>query len=245
MKKKPFMLIALIICFLTVYDSFPAKKIMYMLIPLVTFFFLAGCESYPNDPMNSLENARGDTLRVGAIETAPWIILENGEVRGIEAEIIKGFAKKIDARVEWVKGTEEELMPLLENYELQLLAGGLTAGNPWKKRVGMTGAYKKVKVVVCNTLGETLPEKIEDLEVGVKKGSAIGAYVKKKNGLPVFVDSLEQYNGLVAVYEHELGKFPCKESQLSIYTEKHVIALPRGENSLLMTLEEYLHEAGY
>ena len=221
------------------------KRQLISFIPFIILIFLLGCESYPNDPKNSLEEARGNTLRVGVIEAPPWIVIENGEVKGIEAEIVKGFAKQINAEVEWIKGTEEELMPLLETFELHLVVGGITSSSPWKRHVGLTGAYKKEKVFICNTTGDLLPEEIENREVGVKKGSAIGAYVKKKNGIPVFQKSLDDYKGLVAVYEYELDQFNCQDSYLSIHTEKHVIALPRGENNLLMTLEEYLHEAGY
>ena len=215
------------------------------IIPLIFYLFIAGCDAYPNDPNHSLQEARGDTLRVGLMEAPPWVILKNGEVAGIEAELVKGFARTIDAEVEWVKGTEEELMPLLENFELHLVVGGITKSTPWKKHVALTGAYLKEKVLICNTKGGDLPEEVEDLEIGVRKGSAIGAYVKKKGGIPVFLDSLEAYRGLIAGYDDELRKMGCIPSDLSIKTEKHVIALPRGENNLLMTLEEYLHEAGY
>lgn len=136
-------------------------------------------------------------------------------------------------------------MPLLEEFELHLVAGGLTANTPWKKHVGLTGTYKKEKVFICNTTGELIPEEIEGKKVGVKKGTAVGAYVKKKKGIPVFVDSLEAYKGFIAVYEHEREKFRCHDSYLTIHTERHVLAVPRGENNLLMTLEEYLNEAGY
>ena len=221
------------------------KKHLFSLFLILFFLILQACESYPNDPENSHEEARGDTLRVGVIEAPPWIVFENGEISGVEAEIIKGFAKEIDAEVEWVKGTEEELMPLLEEFELHLVAGGITSSTPWKKHIGLTGTYKKEKVFICNTTGELVPEEIEGKKVGVKKGTAVGAYVKKKKGIPVFLDSLESYKGLIAVYEHEKEKFGCQGSSLTIKTEKHVLAVPRGENNLLMTLEEFLNEAGY
>ena len=221
------------------------KVLLFSLLSISLLFFLSGCESYPNDPKNSLEEAKAKKLRVGFIEAPPWIWVEDGEVKGIEAEIVKGFAENINTEVEWIKGTEEELMPLLEAFELHLVVGGLTQSTPWKKHVGLTGPYKKEKVVVCNTNGDEIPKEIEDHPVGVKKGSAIGAYVKKKNGIPVFQDSLQTYQGLVAVYEYELDAFDCSASQLSIHTERHVIAVPKGENNLLMTLEEYLNGAGY
>lgn len=73
---------------------------LFSLFLILFFFILQACESYPNDPENSLEEARGGTLRVGVIEAPPWIKFENGEISGIEAEIIKGFARKINAEVD-------------------------------------------------------------------------------------------------------------------------------------------------
>lgn len=206
---------------------------------------LQACESYPNDPKNSLEEAKAKRLRVGFIEDHPWIWAEGGEMKGIEAEIIKGFAEKIDTKIEWIKGTEDELMPLLETFELHVVVGGLSRSTPWNKHVGLTGPYKKVKVIVCSTNGTAIPEEIEGWQVGVKKGSAIGAYVRQKKGIPIFMDSLPDYQGLVAVYEYDKDLFDCGDSRLSIKTIKHVLAVPKGENNLLMTLEEYLNEAGY
>lgn len=90
-----------------------------------------------------------------------------------------------------------------------------------------------------------VPEEIEGHKVGVKKGSAVGAYVKKKKGIPVYLESLQEYQGLIALYENEFPKFGCSSANPSIKTEEHVIALAKGENNLLMTLEEYLNEAEY
>ena len=60
------------------------KKCLFPLFLILFFLILQACESYPNDPENSLEEARGDTLRVGVIEAPPWIEFENGEISGIE-----------------------------------------------------------------------------------------------------------------------------------------------------------------
>ena len=79
------------------------KKQLLSFFPFILLLILLGYESYPNDPKNSLQEARGNTLRVGLIEAPPWIVLENGEVNGIEAEIVKRFAKQFNAEVEWIK----------------------------------------------------------------------------------------------------------------------------------------------
>lgn len=125
---------------------------MYLLLFLVSGS-LAGCDAYPNDPKHSLKEAREKKLRVGYMQAPPWINMEDGEVKGIEAEIMKGFAEKIGTEIEWIEGTEEELMSLLEAYELHMVAGGINRATPCKKHVGLTNPYKKEKVFICSTNG--------------------------------------------------------------------------------------------
>lgn len=215
---------------------------MRNLIPSLCFifllYFLLSCESYPKDPNETLKKAREEKLRVGVMHAPPWAVVADGAVKGIEAEIIKGFAQEIQTEIEWVKGTEEELMPLLQEHELHLVIGGVTNSTPWKKHVGLTNPYKKEKVLICNTSGTALPEDIKNHKVGVKKSSAVGAYVKKKKATPVFLDSLQGYNGLIAIYESDLKKFGCNPSELEVHTAKHVIAVPKGENNFLMNGNE-------
>ena len=206
---------------------------------------LAGCDAFPRDPNGALDEAKDDTLRVGAVSSPPWMMVDNGRVTGVDADLIRGFAESIGTKVEWVSGSESELLPILEHHELHLVAGGLVKATPWKKRVGLTNPYRREKVVVCSTNGGSLPDEIEDLPIGVKKGSSVIAEVTKKEGVPVVLDSPIGYLGLVAVHHRDMKKAGCGPARLTIAVHDHVMAIPKGENGLLMALEEYLSAEGH
>lgn len=206
---------------------------------------LAGCDSYPKDPDSSLRKAKQSGLRVGAIHSPPWVEVRQGSVTGREAEIVEGFAKSIGSHVEWMTGGESEILPILEQKELQIVIGGLSKETPWRKRVGLTNPYKKESVVVCSTDSTPVPKRIEHLPVAVERGSATIADVKKKSGVPVIVDSLSGYQGLVAVPEDQMKKVQCGSQKLRLVRHQYVLAVPKGENALLAALESYLNDNGY
>lgn len=110
---------------------------------LLATLALQGCEPWPRDPEDTLENAAGGTLRVGASEAPPALSRRGAGAAGAEAELVEAFARSIDARVEWRWGAQEGHLEALERYELDLVVGGLTAKSPWKARVGFTRPWRE------------------------------------------------------------------------------------------------------
>ena len=105
---------------------------------------VAGCADLPEDPEGTLERARGGVLRAGAVAAEPWVVIgPDGAPSGPEAELVKSFARSIDARVEWRTGGADELMRALEKRELDVVAGGFTKKSPWAAHVGMTRPWRK------------------------------------------------------------------------------------------------------
>jgi hypothetical protein len=92
-------------------------------------------------------------------------------------------------------------MPRLEEKDIHLVIGGITKDTAWKHRVALTNPHSKEEIVVCGLDGNL---NIRDKHVGVKKNSAIGAYLRKKGGIPVYVDSLATFEGPVALAKSEL-----------------------------------------
>lgn len=219
----------------------------HFLFLLFSFFCFVACESYPKDPNNTLERAKEDKLKIGAIHAPPWVHVEGEKVTGVEADIAEGFAKKINTEIKWVIGSESELMLLLEAYELHMVIGGFTRESPWTQQVGITNPYTEEKIVVGAPGGILIPDDIEGQEVGVRKSYVIAAYVKRNKGEPVMLDSLtfREYSGLVAGYENSLKRLNFNIADWVLTTEEHVIAIPRGENHFLVTFERYLNEIGY
>lgn len=106
---------------------------------------LVGCASIPADPDGTLDRARGGTLRVGVTESAPWVVLsEDGEPTGTEPELVRAFAERIDAEVEWTQGSETRLTDALESGELDVVIGGLLDDTPWAQSAAVTRPYAEV-----------------------------------------------------------------------------------------------------
>lgn len=112
------------------------------------FLLVVGC-GLPRDPLRTLEQVRGGELRVGVSEDPPLLVRRGEEAAGEEAELIRGFASRIGARVRWVWGAEEKHLAMLEHHELHLVAGGLTKSTPWTKKVAVTRPYRDERVLAA------------------------------------------------------------------------------------------------
>jgi extracellular solute-binding protein (family 3) len=127
-------------------------------IAVLALLSAAGCR-IPEDPDGTLDRVEGGTLRVGAVETDPWVTdVRGGEPSGgIEVELVRGFARDLGASIEWTKGSEEELVQASKDGDLDLLIGGITAKTRWKHDVALTRPYVELgddKHVMAVTMGE-------------------------------------------------------------------------------------------
>jgi polar amino acid transport system substrate-binding protein len=100
----------------------------------------AGCR-VPADPDGTLDRVSGGVMRVGIAHNPPWTEVRGSEGGGLEAELAEGFARRLDARVEWTVDTEAELVERLELGELDLVVAGLTKKTPWSKHAAVTRPY--------------------------------------------------------------------------------------------------------
>lgn len=135
-------------------------------IPLlfIACFWTATCSvgcDLPRDPEGTLERVRGGRLRVGVTAHVPWTDWENDgrgrRVSGIEVELVKRFATEMNAEIDWIRGSESELLTSLENYDVDLVLGGLTDDTPWSDRVGLSRTFAETgegKHVLATPPGE-------------------------------------------------------------------------------------------
>lgn len=100
----------------------------------------AGC-GIPHDPEETYRRVLRRTVRVGVCEHPPFTVLEEGKPRGIEADLIKGFARQLDATVRWHRGTEGPLIEALGQGKLDVVIGGLKESSPWSSHAGATQPY--------------------------------------------------------------------------------------------------------
>ena len=100
---------------------------------------LTGCGiTIPADPDGALERIEGNVLRAGASLHAQLIEPDGDTATGPLADFVEDFASDHDAEVEWRFGSEEVLVRSLEEGELDMVVGGITADTPWVDRVGVT-----------------------------------------------------------------------------------------------------------
>jgi polar amino acid transport system substrate-binding protein len=206
----------------------------------------AGC-GIPRDPKGTLDRVRGGTLRAGITPSQPWTTLEGGRPGGVEVELVEQFASELGAKVEWVDGSEADLIGALEVRELDLVVGGLTADTPWQAKAAITRSYATIRVVVAVPASQPKPGDIAGLRVAVEAGSdAAGILEDKTDAVPVRVPDVTQVKGsAVAVDEWLLDNLGLRDTGVHLSKAKHVMATPLGENAFLVRLERFLiaHQA--
>ncbi|MGV9193429.1 hypothetical protein ACQ143_03700 [Microbacterium sp. MC2] len=120
---------------------------------------LAGC-GIPVDPSGTLGRIDAGLVRVGASPSGTLVTVGGTRVSGELAQLVEDFADERGARVEWVVGSEEELVAGLEEGRLDLAIGGMTDATPWADRVAVTRSYPTIPgsegdpVVILLPMGE-------------------------------------------------------------------------------------------
>ena len=219
----------------------PRRGAAVALAGLVVAGLVAGC-GIPRDPESTLDRVRGGTLRAGITASEPWTTLEDGRPGGVVVELVERFAAELGARVEWVDGSEADLIGALEVRELDLVVGGLTADTPWQGKAAITRSYATTRVVVAVPASQPVPEDIAGMRVAVEAGTdAAGILEDKTDAVPVRVPDVTTVKGsAVVVDEWLLDDLGLKDTGVHLSKAKHVMATPLGENAFLVRLERFL-----
>jgi polar amino acid transport system substrate-binding protein len=201
-----------------------------------------GCQ-YPRDPDGTLNRVDGGVMRVGVTEADPWVLLEDDRpVGGAEVELARRFARDVGARIEWVQGSEEELVDAAKEGQVDLIVGGLTSKSRWKKDVAFTRPYVETRTVVGVPAGESFPDDFAGVPVATELGSEEeGLLAQKTEARVVPVTSLETRPGRPAAVPHYLlDDLELSDSGTELGEAKHVMAVKLGENAFLVRLERFL-----
>jgi polar amino acid transport system substrate-binding protein len=202
----------------------------------------AGCQ-YPRDPDGTLNRVDGGVMRVGVTAADPWVLLEGDRpVGGAEVELARRFARDVGARIEWVQGSEEELVDAAKEGQVDLIVGGLTSKSRWKKDVAFTRPYVETRTVVGIPAGESFPDDFAGVPVAAELGSEEeGLLAQKTEARVVPVRSLEPRAGRPAAVPHYLlDDLRLTDSGTELGEAKHVMAVKLGENAFLVRLERFL-----
>jgi polar amino acid transport system substrate-binding protein len=187
----------------------------------------AGC-GLPRDPMGTLERVRGGEMRVGVVPNEPWTEMDGGP-SGVEVELIEDFAGELGAEAVYVRGTTPDLLQAARQGEVDVVIGGFTDDSPGvreQKEAGITRPYLVTWPVV------------------VGKMDATGAHLKEEGAFPVWVDDLQGSGLPVAAYGWQLEAWGFEPAGPGLPEERHVMAVPLGENGWLVALERFLEGRG-
>jgi ABC-type amino acid transport substrate-binding protein len=116
-----------------------------VLLALVLVILLAACGTVPADAEGTSERVRGGELRVGVTHNPPWTDTSAGDPAGSEVALMAAFARELDARIDWMEGSEAVLADALREGELDVAVGGFTQDTPWTDRAAVTTVYREVE----------------------------------------------------------------------------------------------------
>jgi polar amino acid transport system substrate-binding protein len=205
---------------------------------------LAGCQ-YPRDPEGTLGRVEGGTMRVGVVESDPWVELGGPEPQGVEPELLRQFAEQLDAEIEWVEGGEEELVAALEGYQLDVVVGGLTRSSPQATQAALTRPYVEVQLVLAVPPGEELPPDPEDIAIEVEAHSQPAAVLElETDAVVVPVADTSEIEGPALVWSYEVDDLGLENTGRTLLEAEHAMAVPKGENAWLVELENFLLDRG-
>lgn len=202
---------------------------------------LPACE-LPRDPEGTYRRVHGGTLRVGIIENDPWASMAGVEAAGVEPALARRLARELEAEVQWVSGPEHELLEALKRYELDLVVGGLTRDSPWRRELAFTLVYVQAPVEVGAPPGSEAIGDINGRSVAVPAGSPVAAMTRERDATPVPMPEaqLADHDGLVAAPRWQLQGWGYVPTQVILHRERHIWALPPGENRWLVHVERFL-----
>jgi polar amino acid transport system substrate-binding protein len=213
-------------------------------LALLACLALGACQ-YPRDPEGTLDGVRGGTLRVGISPADPWVVLEeNQPPAGVEVALVEEFARTVDAEVEWVKGSESELMEALDGRQLDIVIAGLTRRSMWMHSAALTRPYLTTQSLIAapdEATAERLSRDLEGASIAVEANSPEAAKLEMDTDARVVpVDDVTEVSGPVAVHDYQLDDLGLVRTDVELDEHEHAMAVSMGENAMLVTLERFL-----
>jgi polar amino acid transport system substrate-binding protein len=204
---------------------------------------IAAC-GLPRDADGTLARARHGVLRVGVVRAEPWVSDSNGAVAGVEGALVARIAQALDARVEWVRRSESELLEGLHARKLDLVDAGLTKESPWAKEVALTRPYYVDTLVVAAARGASVGS-LDGLQVAVEVGDPIADELRGRGAVPVAVPDIARATLPVAVPSWRAAALGLVPTGVVLGEHPHVLAVAPGENAWLVYVERTLRREAH
>ncbi|MBM7333619.1 substrate-binding periplasmic protein [Alloalcanivorax marinus] len=200
-----------------------------------------GCR-YPRDVEGTLDRVRGGVLHVGVTENPPWVV-RGDPPAGVEVDLAREIAAALDARVRWHWGAQSELIAALEQRQIDLVIGGLRDNPALTKQVALTKPYAKLPAGVGFPAGagKAPPDNLDGQTVHVPRVNHLadplhdeGARVVPFDGPPPTGQALGGAHWWLRARGLTVGPWVLR-------TERHVMAVPKGENAWLALVQRHLN----
>jgi polar amino acid transport system substrate-binding protein len=211
---------------------------VFALVALVS----AGCD-FPRDPRGTLDKVQNGTMRVGIVNYDPWTQMEEGRPSGVEVELLRDFAGELEAEIVFVQGTVPELLEAARQGEVDVVAGGFTDTSPGVsegKEAGVTSPYFVTRFAVGVRPGRTAFDDPSGRKIAVERIDGTAALLKEEGAIPVPVEDLSSADMPIVAYPWQLEEWGFEPTGVELPEEKHIMAVPLGENGWLVRLERYL-----
>jgi polar amino acid transport system substrate-binding protein len=183
-------------------------------------------------------------MRVGIVNHYPWTQMEEGRASGVEAELLREFAGELETEIVFVQGTVPELLEAARQGEVDVVAGGFTNTSPGVsegKEAGITSPYLVTRFVVGVPPGRAALDDLSGRRIAVERIDGTAALLKEEGAIPVPVENLSSADMPVAAYPWQLEAWGFESTGVELPEEKHIMAVPLGENGWLVRLERFLH----
>ncbi len=213
----------------------------------VLLVILAGCDDlrFPRDPEGTLEAVMATrTMTVAAVNHPPWVVSDGEALSGAEISLVEDFAKELDVTIEWRRLSAFSALEGLEQGEVDLAIGGFTQSDVSPHAgAAPTYAYFTSTLLVGAAPDAAIPADLAGEEVRVPPYVIASQLVRDEGGVAVEDTGPGAATGLVASPHWQLEERGLVPTKIELRRDKHVIAVPQGENAWIMRLERFLRRA--
>lgn len=193
------------------------KIMKKLLLALSVVFMFTACGG------EQKKTAENKVYLVGTnAEYPPFEYVENGEVAGLDADIIKEAAKRMGIEYKWLNTNFDGLIPALQTKKVDLVIAGMSITPERAKAVNFSIPYLSSKVAIITNKITPIKD-INDLtgkKYGVELGTTKEAVARKIEGAEVIPFS-SNTGALVALKSGKINGMVVDESVAAKFVDKN------------------------
>jgi ABC-type amino acid transport substrate-binding protein len=147
--------------------------------------FLTGCTSQSSEPLSPRlqEIKNNGQLVIGTALTSPFEFLDpdSGDLKGLDIDLANAIAENIGVPIVWKQMAFADLIPALQNGEMDMVIAGMYITDSRKELVDMSEGYVDtgLSFVTQSTASFSTTEELGGKTVCVKTGSTGATYAQK------------------------------------------------------------------